>query len=290
MKWWWVLLAALTGCSPLSKLVVSKPVSDRYELRSDGQHPADVSRVEAAVKAARQGLQRWGGVPEPVTIYLVGTHAELERAVGRSGFDWLRAWTRRDDVVIQAPSTWAAGDDAVNQLMLHELTHVVLFQRSGGAQSWQRKNIPLWFREGMAVSTARQQPQYPSLEDTTLWVADNPGLDVFADGEALSKDQSRPVYAFALHAFEYLEERVGHDKLLAFIDAIRDAADFASAFQPALGLSLPQFQSDFLTFLKQRVFRDARRLRPFLPRGRLTLPAPEGDPRPEEDPAPDAVE
>lgn len=282
MRWWWLLLALFTGCSPLSRLIVSRPVSDRYELRSDGLHGADVARVEAAVKAAHEGLARWGGLPEPLTIYLVGTHTDLERAVGRSGYDWLRAWTRRDNVIFQAPSTWNASDEALKKLVLHELTHAVLFQRSGGAQSWAGKGIPLWFREGMAVANAGQQGQYPSLEDTTLWLSKNPALDAFANGEELSKNQSSEVYGFALHAFEYLEERVGHEKVRALIDAIHDAADFTAAFEPTLGLSLPQFQSEFLTFLQRRTFRDARRLRPFGPRERLQprepLPPPDEAP------------
>jgi len=144
----------------LSKLVVARPVSDRYELRSDGQHPADAARIEAAVKAAHEGLAKWGGVPEPVTIYLVGTHRDLERAVGLSGYDWLRAWTRRDNIIFQAPSTWDASDEALNQLMLHELTHSILFQRSGGATSWLIKNIPLWFREGQGIVVdAHERPE-----------------------------------------------------------------------------------------------------------------------------------
>ena len=276
MRWWWLPLVVFTGCSPLSKLVVARPVSDRYELRTDGHHESDASRVEAAVKAAHEGLARWGGLPEPVTIYLVGTHGELERAVGRVGYDWLRAWTRRNDVIFQAPSTWNASDEALNKLMLHELTHALLFQRSGGATSWAFKNIPLWFREGMAIANAGQQGQYPSLEDTTLWLSKHPDLDAFADGEALSKSQSAEIYGFALHAFEYLEERVGHEQVLAFIDAMHDASDFAAAFEPTLGLALETFQSDFLAFLKKRSFRDARRLIPFAPRERRSLPVLQG--------------
>ena len=109
---------------------------------------------------------------------------------------------------------------------------------SGGATSWAFKNIPLWFREGMAIANAGQQGQYPSLEDTTLWLSKHPDLDAFADGEALSKNQSAEVYGFALHAFEYLEERVGHEQVLAFINAMHDAPDFAAAFEPTLGLAL----------------------------------------------------
>jgi hypothetical protein len=282
MKWWWLLIIAFTGCSPLSKLVVSKPVSGRYDLRSDGLHGADALRIEAAVKAAHEGLERWGGVPEPVTIYLVGTHRDLERAVGLSGYDWLRAWTKRDNVIFQAPSTWDASDEALNQLMLHELTHSILFQRSGGATSWLIKNIPLWFREGMAVSNARQQAGYPSLEDTALWLSKNPDFDAFSNGDQLSRDHSREVYGFAVHAFEYLEEIVGHEKIEKFIDAIRDAPDFYAAFEPAIGMTLKTFQADFLTFLKRRTFRDARRLAPRdRIQQRVTLPVQQADPRPE---------
>src|SRR6185295_2154512 len=49
----------------------------------------------------------------------------------------------------------------VDELMLHELTHCVMYQRSASAADWSRKRIPLWFREGMASVTASQSYRWP---------------------------------------------------------------------------------------------------------------------------------
>ena len=43
---------------------------------------------------------------------------------------------------------------ALNELLTHELTHCVMYQRAGTDLNWSLKGIPLWFREGMASVTA----------------------------------------------------------------------------------------------------------------------------------------
>ncbi|MFZ5443263.1 MAG: hypothetical protein ACOZQL_24865 [Myxococcota bacterium] len=266
------LLVVLAGCvSPLTNLRSQRPIEleqARFELRSDGTIEGDVARIEAAVRRAPEGLARWKGLLEPVTVFVVSDHDTLERAVHRRGYGWLRAWARFDDVIFQAPSTWTTSDDVVGELVLHELTHCLLFQRSGTRETWIEKSIPLWFREGMAVVTAKQQRLYPGLEDTALWLEREPGLDVFADGESLSATKYLEVYGFALHAFTFLERRFGDAKILEVLAAMRAGDDFPSAFQRTLGTPVTSFQRDFLNYLRWRAFRSNNRT---LPRVKLEL-------------------
>ncbi len=260
MKWWWCSLALLTGCvGPLAQLTKTKSVGAQYLVRSDGFIDPDVVRVENALAKTAAGLERWGGLEEPVTVFVVSSHEALERAVNRSGFDWLRAWARFDDVIFQAPSTWTTNEEALEQLVLHEVTHCLLFQKAGTRETWVKKQIPLWFREGMAIVTARQQRLYPSLEDTTAWITQNPELNVFTDGEALSEQYYQPVYGFALHAFMFLEQRFGAERLLQFMATMKAGADFTTGFEASLGMPLDRFEKDFLVFLKLRGFRGAGR-------------------------------
>ncbi len=256
MKWCW-LLCVLTACSPLERLIIHHPVDDHYHVRSDGLINHDVAKVERALKNTAKGLERWGGLPGPVTVYVVNTHADLERAVKRPGYDWLRAWAAYDSIIVQAPSTWNASDETLDRLLLHEATHCLLFQRIGTPDDWLSRNIPLWFREGMAIDNAQQHRQYPSLEDTARWIQAHPEADIFTDGEALSGTHSQPVYGFALHAYRFLEDRVGLDRLRRLLDAMREGSDFQSAFAATLGLPLDNFQRDFQVFLRLRAFRSA---------------------------------
>ncbi len=263
MRAWLLLLVALAGCvSPLKRLTVVTQLElpgARIALKSDGQHPDDVAKLERALAAAVPRLQAWGGLSVPVTVYMLPDHDALERAVGRFGYDWLRAWARYDDVLFQRPATWGARQEEVNELVLHELTHCALFQRAGSPESWHARGIPLWFREGMAVWTARQGRLYPSHEDVASWLASAGNRNVFRDGEALSADFYGPVYGYSLHAFTFLLRRFGEARVVATLDEMQRGARFDAAFASALGLTPRQFQRDFENYLRWRAFRGTAR-------------------------------
>ena len=258
-----MLLVFLLGCAgPLGSLRVETPLTisgQRFTLKSDEKSTADRQLLERALEKATPELARWGGLELPVTVYLLPSHDDLEAAVHRRGFGWLRAWARYDDVIFQAPSTWTTSPSVVDQLVLHELTHCLLFQRSGTRETWLEKKIPLWFREGMAISTAGQAPLYPSLEDSALWLVRNPTLDAFRDGEVLSEGQSAEMYGLALHAFNFLQRRYGADRVQALMTAMRKGSDFETAFEKTVGVPVARFQKDFENYLRLRAFRGVRR-------------------------------
>ena len=114
--------------------------AQRIILRSDEKGPADAQKISGAIAKAGPGLARWGGLKEPVTVYVVSTHDDLETAVRRHGYGWLRAWGRYDDVIFQAPSTWTTKDEVVEQLVLHELTHCLSARKS--PQQGNRLRVP----------------------------------------------------------------------------------------------------------------------------------------------------
>lgn len=279
-----LLVLVVTGCvSPLQNLVTSQAVvaeRARFDLRSDGRQPDDVKKVERALVEAAPRLAAWGGLVAPVTVYVVPDHDELERAVRRFGYDWLRAWARYDDVIFQSPGTWGARQEEVNELVLHELTHCVLFQRAGTPGDWHRRGIPLWFREGMAVWTARQARLYPSHEDVATWLERDPWRNVFRDGEALSVDFYGQVYGYSLHAFSFLLKRFGEAHVLELLQEMQRGARFDEAFATALGLTTRQFQRDFENYLKLRAFRSSGRVlrRQVDPGAEAELPRPAGEP------------
>lgn len=248
------------GCtSPLSALTAERTLTvdaQRYQLRSTEDAGRDVERVSSALSAATGPLGIWGGLEQPVTVHLLPDHEQLERAVRRPGFAWLRAWARYDDVMLQAPSTWAPTQEPLVELLTHELTHCLMFQRSGGADDWGRRGIPLWFREGMAIWTAKQGDKYPTLEDASTWLAQHRELDAFKDGEALSRDFSGPVYGLAHHAFAFLARRYGVKTISAVMQHMKGGQDFSDAFTRAVGLTPRLFQRDFETYLRLKGFRD----------------------------------
>lgn len=255
-------MLALAGCaSPLAALTSSRQLTvgaASYALRWSDQDAAEQARVSRALQRASPGLERWGGLREPVTVNLVPTHADLEVAVRRPGFGWLRAWARYDDVVLQSPRTWSAvgaSDADVDELVLHEVTHCLLFQRSATRDTWLDREIPLWFREGMATWTAGQGYRFPSLDDLSRWLLAHPELDPFGDGERLSRDAFSQVYAAAFHAFAFLVQRHGEDSVKATLAQMAGGRPFATAFGAAVGQPLEAFVKQFLDFVRLGRFR-----------------------------------
>ena len=114
----------------------------------------------------------------------------------------------------------------------------------------------------MAISTAGQAPLYPSLEDSARWLQQNPTLDAFRDGEALSEGQSSEVYGLALHAFDFLEKRYGAAAIDQLMTTMHLGGNFDSAFSAVIGLPVEHFQKDLENYLTLRAFRGAGRRKP----------------------------
>jgi len=273
-------LALAAGCapraagpgSPLSTTVAvgEAPVRVVY-------WPEDASsarQVTRALEVALPRTARWGGLVEPVTITIHPTHAALEAAVRRPGYDWLRAWARYATIDLQSPATWSwrgASDRRLEEVLTHELTHCVMYQRAGTDLNWSLKGIPLWFREGMASHTAAQGYRRGTLED--LWRFYQLGLPGAGDGEPapgavaraargraaegdpltepeqLYQDRSDVVYGAAHHAFAFLLARYGEASVHDLLGRMHGGAPFARAFQETYGLQEAELVSDFRRYV-----------------------------------------
>lgn len=217
--------------------------------------------VRLAVEHAGPRLARWGSFQEPVTLVIHPNHAALERAAHRSGYDFLRAWARYEQVEVQSPRTWTragAPQKQVDELLLHELTHSLMWQTSATASDWTRKGIPLWFSEGMASYTAGQGYRVPSLEDLSRFLHDSPQADPLARAEALYETQNATVYGAAHHAFTFLMERYGEARVRGILAAMRRGQDFPGGFLEAIGLPVDAFLRDFRRYVFLRGFKGGR--------------------------------
>lgn len=252
-------LALASGCvTPLSSLTRTtalKTASASFELKSEPLATMDEGRVHGALERVAPKLDRWGGLATKVTVKIAPSHDHLERAVGRPGYDWLRAWAMYGELIIQSPATWAANDADLDELVVHELTHCLLFQRSGTEDTWAAKEIPLWFREGMAVFTADQGLRFPSLEDLAGWLEQNPAVNVFGEAEELSKTAYAQIYGLSYHAMRFFLRRHQERAVTETMALMREGDDFEGAFTRAVGLTPRRFQTDFLNFVRFRAFR-----------------------------------
>jgi hypothetical protein len=268
-------LALAAGCAPrlageaAPRRGTLRVGEARIELVSWPEDARAARQVARAIPVALPRAARWGGLDAPVTLTIHPTHAGLEAAARRPGYGWLRAWARYGSIDLQSPSTWGlfgASDAQVVELLTHELTHCVLYQRSAAEGTWPLKGIPLWFREGMASVTAGQGARRASLEE--LWrfyregLADGagggdgePGAgaarvqrprgDPLGDPEPLYQDRPEVVYGAAHHAFAFLLERYGEARVRLALERMRGGEAFSTAFQESFGLAEAEFDADF---------------------------------------------
>jgi hypothetical protein len=269
-----VLPLLASGCAMVR--VPAGPLTERDELRTEaGTFHLSYARgdegsrdaLERAIRLASPRLLQWGALKVPVKVAILPSHEALVAAVPRHDYDWLRAWARYDEVFVQSPRTWSllgARVVDVDELMLHELTHCVMYQRSATAETWSGKQIPPWFREGMASVTASQGSQWPSLEDLAASFAEHRDEDPVGDPGALYRGRKDVAYGAAHHAFEFLLRRYGPKAVRAVMDEMSEGAAFPEAFQAATGISAAAFIEDFRRFVRMRGFRPPRGQAPFL--------------------------
>ncbi|MCP3101746.1 hypothetical protein LZ198_22985 [Myxococcus sp. K15C18031901] len=223
------------------------------------------AQVRLAVERALPRLARWGTFDDPVTIIVHPNHAALERAANRSGHDFLRAWARYEQIELQSPRTWTllgASQPQVDELLLHELTHSLMYQVASDRMGWTRKRIPLWFREGMASYTAEQGYRVPSLEDLARFWGSPSGADPIAQADTLYRGDSDIVYGAAHHAFTFLVRRYGEPAVRGILHAMSQGPDFPEAFVEAVGLPPDAFLRDFRHYILWRGFKGGRTLKP----------------------------
>jgi hypothetical protein len=221
--------------------------------------------VQVAIEQVSARLMRWGRFQEPVAMRLYPDQRSLEKAARRSGYDWLRAWARYDVVEVQAPDSWQpirASQQDLNETLLHELTHTLMYQMAADKGGWRQKKIPAWFREGMASYTAEQAYRWPTLEGLAQTLEENPDWDPLLRPEPLYARQMPVAYGAAHHAFTFLVNRYGEDAVRALLAEMSRGPDFPAAFTATIGLPPETFLRDFSRYVRLRGFKGGRLLRP----------------------------
>jgi hypothetical protein len=258
-----------TGCT-LSRSVRPEVLpletqAGTFRLEYPRMDEANVAMVRSAIEQAGPQLSRWGTLQKPVTVRVHEDHAGLEKAAKHSNYPWLRAWARYDVVDVQAPQTWhplRATQRDLDELLLHELTHSLMYQMAADQRGWRQKKIPAWFREGMASFTAEQSYRWPTLEQLTRTLEENPSWEPLLRPEPLQRDHMPVVYGAAHHAFTFLVHRYGEDTIRALLREMNQGPDFPAAFKATVGLPPETFLRDFTRYLRLRGFTGARKLRP----------------------------
>lgn len=223
------------------------------EVRYGASDAAEAERLRKGLLDARSRLSRWGEFRQGVSILLYPDHDSFEVAANRRGYPWLRAWTFPTGMLLQSPRSWTAEpgparDLDVQELLVHELTHSLMYQLIEPARgpAWSLEEPPAWFREGMASVTAGQEHLRMSRDQLLSWVAAHPDADVLHPSAELYRTEREAVYAAAHRAFELLVATAGEEAVRETMRRVRSGARFADAFESATGRPLADFERDAL--------------------------------------------
>lgn len=271
------LAAALAACAPRTgdgaalraEEVSAAGATVRVLYAADDAESA--RRVLDAAARALPAAQRWGALKAPIVITLHPDHESLEQAVHREGYDWLRAWARYASIDLQSPRSWTSGwslfgpeQREIDELVLHELTHCAMYQGAASSWTWSLKEIPLWFREGMASYNAHQAYRWKGVEEVSRIYAGVPGsgggasapgarvrriADPLGAPESLYQAESHVVYGTAHLAFQFLVERYGDDAVRRLLARMGEGHLFAASFEQAIGISAAAFEAEFKRYL-----------------------------------------
>lgn len=263
-----ILIVGLTGCACVpsgpAQRVERVSVGDAaFGVKSSPEDAEAARQVERVLPRAVHAAARWGKLSVPVLVTIHPTHRDLEVAAHREGHAWLRAWARYASVDLQSPRTWSSGsasDAEMTALLSHELTHCVMYQLAGSEQTWSRRAIPLWFREGMASVAAGQEYGWVSPEAIRRHYLErgSPGggeplvEDPLTAPGSLYRSDSDLVYATASRAFRFLLDRHGEEPIRRVMAGMSEGKGFGDAFWQALGVPVAEFEGNFRKHVLRR--------------------------------------
>lgn len=268
-----LLLTACFGPRPASQRVQLELPDASFAIEAQEVDARVMEMLDRGLRLASEELTIWGGLEEPVTLHVLPDRQRLLAAIGKDQA-WITAWARYDTIHLQSPRTWSLlppRQSDVDRVLLHELTHSLLYQRAAQADTWRQLSLPLWFDEGMASYTAQQAYRWPGLEDLARWYDRHPeaGHDPLRPPRKLYSEQHHLVYGAAHHAFTFLVERYGRQSVIDLMDAMRAGADFEAAFLSSVGIECARFEEEFRRYVRLRGFRRA----PQAPSGAATVNA-----------------
>lgn len=203
------------------------------------QEPLDAA-VRALLERELDGiatvLSNWGRFSRPVQLRTTRDQDELRAAAPCVTQLQLSGVAHLDGLVLLAPSAWTVppGPRALEQALLHELAHVLMFQRCAPPGAAHAAYVPTWFREGMATVIA----EGPPLPNHRRELGNHADLDELPQAsDAVMARHPEACYLAASLLFQAWMDRFGPVGLTSLCRAMRAGHNFAAAHERACGMT-----------------------------------------------------
>lgn len=192
--------------------------------------------LERELDGLASALAPWGRFSRPVQLRTTTDHEDLRAVAPCATSMQLHGVAHLDGLVLLAPSVWIVppAPRTVELAVLHELAHVLLFQRCAPPEATTAAYISTWFREGMATVIA----EGPSSPNRRRELANHPQLaELPSAGDAIMTRHPEACYLAAALLFQAWLDRFGTPVLAALCRAMRAGNGFAAAHERACGVT-----------------------------------------------------
>ncbi|UCC77271.1 MAG: hypothetical protein JSW37_02610 [Anaerolineales bacterium] len=205
---------------------------------------------DSAVAALQRLSEATGAAVEyPIRIIMYAN-----REAFRSAFPYLNQWvggeafSRASVIVGYAEPGGSSLNWAVEQVIPHEISHVLFFQATFHPHSFP----PRWLNEGLAIlNEARSHSEDMALVRQAVQRGELLSLAEISGGFPADEQKATLSYAESLSVVGFILERYGADAMAAFLEAFKNGKATEAAVDHAFGLSLEELENAWGEYLSQ---------------------------------------
>lgn len=214
-------------------------------------------------------------LPERVTVYVYGSRQFFERGLVNDGqvsparaaelSDFAIGVGRRAQLLLNDEGADHRSAEWL-RLIAHEMTHVAqieLARGEGRAAQWLAEGMAEWVAftvlERMKLDTVahRRAVARIGIRNYAALAAARLDLDTLASPRGFTvrhrRDGSLPTYQLAFLMADYLIERAGLDRVIAYFRSFAESQDRHANFERIFGQSSDEFEREVLAYLKSVV-------------------------------------
>ncbi len=234
---------------PVAQLAMEAPVEfpehwlvERGLYTTVGGDPGDRAAVKRLALHAEQAVPRIAeqlGLPtgRHVRIFLTHSAAQFQQLQPGRPEAWAdaTAWPLRAEIYLRAPRVRAGTARPLEQVLDHEITHVLVGQRFHGAQ------VPRWLHEGLAQVVAKEYSAETTSAISRGMLGDNLlSLDDLVAGFPHDPLRAHLAYAQSADLVAFIRNTYGEESLRVLVRELAGGRPVRAAFREATGEGLDE--------------------------------------------------
>ncbi len=149
-------------------------------------------------------------------------------------------------LVVKSPR-WDRPENSFRNALIHELVHLVLYERSG------HQPLPRWLEEGLALFYESPQDwDYPAILSKALYTHSLIPLSEIEQVLSFQKSRADLAYQESFSATTYFLSTYDTDGLRILLEGFKQKHEINDIFLQATGSSFPVFEKEWQSFIQNK--------------------------------------